>query len=335
MLINSFAHPLRLWLLLPVLALWLWTLWKQGPSVFKVSTPHSYIGYTRRKDKLWPLAQRILQALILIGLIVLFAQPQYRWQEKEIERYGVDLMIAIDTSGSMAAQDLRGNRLTSAKKMAAEFIRKRSNDRIGLVIFGNNSYTKCPVTLDHDVLLNLLDEVQLRDAGDGTAIGMAIATALNRLRDSDAQSQAIILITDGDNNAGAIAPQEAAQLARDLNIKIYAIGIGSAEGAPVPVTDEQGRKQYAVGPDGRPFLAKMNTRELATIADITRGKFYQAQSTQRLADVFDDINRLEKTKVKSTVQQRSSEQAALLCFALITLLIGYRWLSLGKLRYAS
>lgn len=205
-MINTFAHSERLWLLLPILGLWTWTQWKQNPTTLSVSTPQGRLPPANPRARYWVWSKRALQVLILTVLVALLSQPQHRWQEKEVTTHGVDIVIALDTSGSMAAEDLKGNRLSSAKKVAAEFIANRPNDRLGLVVFGNQSFTRCPVTLDHDVLLNQLKNVELKEAGDATAVGTAIVTALNRLRDSDAKKQAIILVTDGESNAGSIGP---------------------------------------------------------------------------------------------------------------------------------
>ncbi len=336
MLINHFGRPEAFWLLLLVWPLWALAQWRQNRSVLSVPVlgEHTELPGIRRAQA-WIGLKQFLQFLILGLLVALVAQPQYRWKEKEIITHGVDIVVALDTSGSMAAEDLAGNRLESAKKIVQQFIRKRENDRIGLVVFGDKSFTKCPVTLDHDVLLNLVGGVTLGEAGDGTAIGMALVSALNRLRESDAKSQVVILVSDGMNTAGALGPKEASELARDLGIKVYTIGIGSDAGAPIPIMGEDGRKHYAVGPDGQPFLAQLNVEDLAMVADVSGGKFFRAQSAEKLKKIFDDIDTLEKSKIQSLVEQKASENFKWLALLALVLLLAYRYLTYTKLRFAT
>jgi Ca-activated chloride channel family protein len=204
------------------------------------------------------------------------------------------MMIAVDVSGSMAAEDFKpDNRLAVAKSTIKTFVSKRNSDRIGLVIFGGDAYTQCPQTLDYDVLLELLHAVQLNDAGQGTAIGMAISTALNRIKNSVSESKVIILLTDGENNRGVISPTHAASLAKDLGVKIYTIGIGKQGGAPIPYIHPVYGKIYS---NERTYLDENTLKE---IASITNGKYYRAVDPSTLNKILSEINELETSKIKS------------------------------------
>ena len=230
------------------------------------------------------------------------ARPQWGEEKRKVERKGVDLIFLLDTSLSMLAEDFKPeNRLAVAKQEAEKFIRGRSNDRMGLVVFARDAFTQCPLTLDYDILVNLLNQIQIGMIPDGTAIGMGIATAVNRLRDSDAKSKIIILITDGENNAGKIDPVTAAELARTFKIKVYTIGVGRGGLVPFPVNDPLFGKRYV--------QAKVNIDEftLKRIADITGGVFFRARDTQALSEIYSRINGLEKTELKVKEYQNFDE----------------------------
>lgn len=242
------------------------------------------------------IGARFLPALrvAVLGLFIFsLARPQAVSREREYDTKGVDIVISLDISGSMLAEDFKPeNRLAVAKEEAKKFIQGRENDRIGLVVFAREAFTQCPLTLDYDILKNLVDEVQIGMIQDGTAIGMGIATAVNRLRESDAKSKVIILITDGENNAGKIDPITAAELARTFGIKIYTIGVGRGGLVPFPINDPIFGKRYV--------QAKVEVDEflLKRIADITGGIFFRARDPQSLSEIYQKINELEKTEVK-------------------------------------
>lgn len=229
-----------------------------------------------------------------LGLFILaLARPQMMNREREYETKGVDIVIALDISGSMLAEDFKPeNRLAVAKQEAEKFIKGRENDRIGLVVFARSAFTQCPLTLDYDILTALLREIQIGMIPDGTAIGMGLATAVNRLRESEAKSKVIILITDGENNAGKIDPVTAAELARTFKIKVYTIAVGRGGLVPFPVNDPLFGKRYV--------QAKVDIDEfsLKRIADITGGVFFRARDPASLSEIYSRINELEKTEVK-------------------------------------
>lgn len=303
----NFANPGYFWLLLiiPIFGYWDYFL-QEKRSVYYSDL--ELIKLLKPKNNQWiELVLLGLKVLVLLFFILALARPQYKTANKEISRKGVDIMIALDASGSMAAEDFTVNRLTSAKKTAEDFVLRRENDRIGLVEFGEFAISKCPLTFDHSMLINIIDRMKLGEVGDSTAIGEALVTCLNRLRGSGAKSKVIILVTDGENNSGTIGPQEAANLAKDIGVKIYTIGIGSAEGAPLPVFDPQYGKQYARNPDGSLFLTKLHPEELIKIAEATDGRYFPAQNSQELKNVFAAIDKLEKVEIKSLVEYQVNE----------------------------
>jgi len=306
-MINTFAEPGAFFLLLVIPLFFLWEVMKKKPTLYYsdgklIKTAASHRLY-------WvDLIPVILKSLALLLFIIALARPQQAVRQKEIYRKGVDIICALDASGSMAAEDLKPNRLSSAKKIIQEFVAKRDNDRLGFVVFGERAITKAPLTFDREMIVNLIEKVNIGDAGDGTAIGQAIVNGLNRIRDSEAKSKVIILVSDGENNSGEIGPIEAAKLAKELGIKIYTIGIGSAEGAPIPVYHPRYGKQYARFPDGRLALTKLNAKDLIRIADLTGARYYQAKTTMQLKSIFKSIDELEKIKLKTHISFQYREQ---------------------------
>jgi Ca-activated chloride channel family protein len=270
------------------------------------------------------LKQRLplyLRFAVLGLLIIALARPQVGFLFDNQNRRGVDIMVALDVSSSMTAADLVPNRITAAKNVLADFIRGRPNDRIGLIVFGSQSYLQAPLTLDHGTLLSFLDDVNVGLAEDGTAIGLALANAVKRLKDSQAKSKVILLLTDGDNNAGAVDPDTAAKLAAAFGIKIYAIGLGDPRGAPIPVIDQFGRKTFAGNPDGTLFLTKMNAEGLKKIAEATGGASFLASDGGKLRAIFQQIDQLEKTKFDAKDQVFFDEKFATFAFPALVLLL--------------
>ena len=231
--------------------------------------------------------------LALLLFIVALARPQRVSAEKEYSTKGIDIVLSMDISGSMLAEDFKPeNRIAVAKQEAVKFIHGRENDRIGLVVFARKAFTQCPLTTDYDVLIRLTQEIEIGMIADGTAIGLGLATAVNRLRDSNAKSKVIVLLTDGSNNAGNIDPITAAELAKAFGIKVYSIVIGKGGLVPFPVNDPLFGKRYV--------QANVEIDELTCkrIADITGGLFFRARDPQSLTEIYDRINKLEKTEVK-------------------------------------
>jgi len=235
----------------------------------------------------------LLRILALVLIVIALARPQAIESERELNTKGIDIVLALDISGSMQAEDFAPeNRLTVAKEEAKKFILGRKSDRIGLVVFARQSYTQCPLTLDYDVLINLLEDIRIGMIKDGTAIGLSIANAINRLRDSEAKSKVIILMTDGENNSGNIDPITASELAKGFGIKIYTIGIGREGMVPFPVDDPLFGRRYV--------QAKVNIDEgmLREIATMTGGVYFRARDERSLEQIYKKIDELEKTEVK-------------------------------------
>ena len=236
----------------------------------------------------------VLHGLVLVLIVIAIARPQTGRSESTIETEGIDIMLLLDTSSSMQAQDFKPkNRLHVAKEVVKKFIAKRKNDRIGLVVFSAQSITQCPLTLDYDILQDLVDRVAFGMLEDGTAIGTGLATACNRLKDSKASSRVVILLTDGRNNMGIIAPVTAAEVAQSLWIKVYTIGVGTKGAVPVPVDDPIfGRRTV-------PMEMELDEDTLKEIARITDGAYFRATASRELAEVYDTIDELEKTKIET------------------------------------
>ena len=244
---------------------------------------------------------RIIQVLTLILIMITLAQPQLRQAEKQTIKKGIDIVAILDTSGSMNAEDFKPkNRMEVAKETLNQFIKKRTNDRVGLVIFGNDAITKAPMTIDHKIISNQIGQINVGDAGDGTAIGLAIATGVNRLEMSKASSKIMILITDGVNNAGQIDPISAAKLAKKKNIKIYTIGIGDKNGAPIPIYHPTYGKRYARYPNGQLVLTEFDDDVLKEIAQITDAQYFNAINTDELKSIYKEIDELEKTVINTS-----------------------------------
>jgi Ca-activated chloride channel family protein len=233
--------------------------------------------------------------LIILSLVILgLARPQSGTRQQEITTEGIDIMLILDVSSSMKAEDFKPkNRIEAAKQVAKEFITGRNNDRIGLVIFAGEAFTQCPLTLDYGVLTDLLDKIQVApESWDGTAIGNGIATAVMRLKDSRAKSKVVILLTDGRNNSGEINPLTAAQVAQTFDIRIYTIGAGTRGSAMFPIDDPIFGRRYVSMP------VEIDEELLQNIANQTEGRYFRATDTEKLRDIYQEINEMEKTKIQ-------------------------------------
>ncbi len=235
----------------------------------------------------------VLRIAAVAVLIVAFARPQAGTENREVSSEGIDIMLALDVSGSMKAEDFKPqNRLYVAKEEIKHFVSKRISDRIGLVIFSGSSFTQCPLTLDYGVLLTFLEQVKFGMIKDGTAIGMALANGINRLRESPSKSKVIVLLTDGVNNAGQIDPLTAAGIAKTMGVKIYTIGVGKPGNAMYPVDDPIFGKRYVYMPN------EIDEDVLTEIAVKTGGKYFRARSRDELSEIYDEIDQMERTEIK-------------------------------------
>ena len=301
----TFYNPELLWLLilLPLLIFVNIKISKKKSSNFKISSTRN-LDFKSLKIKIYPILD-ILRYLAITMLIIGLSRPQIVDVSTQTKTsMGIDIVIAVDVSSSMLAQDLSTNRLDALKEVAKEFINDRTNDRIGLVVYAGESYTKTPVTSDKSIIIKSLEEIKFDGViEDGTAIGMGLATAVNRLKDSKAKSKVIILLTDGVNNSGFIDPNTAADLASSYEIKTYTIGLGSNGNALAPI---------AINPNGtfRFGLTKVEIYEelLKSIAKKTGGLYFRATDNKRLKDIYEEINKLEKTEVEEFKYTNATEK---------------------------
>jgi Ca-activated chloride channel family protein len=322
----QFANPYLLLLLILLLPLGYAAFKKRRRATIRFSDVNLVRGLRKsarvRQRHLLPLLRLLALALLIVAL----ARPQAGKVKTEISAEGIDIMLALDISGSMKAEDFKPrNRLHVAKNVIKEFVEGRLNDRLGLVVFSKQSFTQCPLTLDYGVLMTFLDQVDFGMIEDGTAIGMALANSVNRLRDSKAKSRIIVLLTDGINNAGEIDPLTAAEIARTMGIKIYTIGAGKPGKAPYPVDDPIFGRRYVY------LEQELDEATLTQVAEATGGRYFRARSEQMLAKIYKDISELEKTKikVKEYLQYREFFPYLLLLAAallLLELLLRETWL---------
>lgn len=310
----TFHNPNLLYLLFVLVPMIVWYVWKKSnlDATIRLSTikgfnkaPKTYKYYIRHL----PFAMKIL-ALTL--LIVALARPQSSNNWNKTSTKGIDIVIALDISGSMLAEDFKPNRLEAAKSDAIKFISGRPNDRIGLVVFAGESFTQCPLTTDHAVLINLIKDVKSGMIEDGTAIGVGLANAISRLKESKSKSKVVILMTDGVNNQGEVPPITAAEIGQAMGIRTYTIGIGSMGTAPYPFTDVFGRKNY------QQIEVEIDEEVLTQIAHLTNGKYFRATSNKRLNDIYDEIDKLEKSKIE--VKEYSKKTEEYMIFVLIGVL---------------
>lgn len=299
---DKFANPEFLWLLLlvPVIGYYLWWRRKKMTVVLQFSSFQIFnkIPQTlRERLRHIPLGLRLLAIALFI---VALARPQSISDKQNISTEGIDIVLELDISGSMLAEDFNPNRIEAAKQVATEFIDGRSNDRIGLVVFSAESFTQCPLTTDYPVLKNLLREVKNGMIADGTAIGLAIANGVNRLKDSKAKSKVTILLTDGVNNRGEIDPITAARIAATYGIRIYTVGVGAQGEAPYPVQTPFGIRRQMIPVD-------LDEKVLSQVAEMTGGKYYRATDNRKLKSIYKEIDQLERTKMEVTAYKRYSE----------------------------
>ena len=280
--------------------LWWWK--KKKYAIGQESMTYSHIslegGHTSLRSRLMPF----LDALFYLGLaflVVAMARPQKILAEEKVKADGIDIMLAMDLSSSMLSRDFDPDRLEVSKMVAKEFVEKRKYDRIGLVAFARESYTQCPLTPDHKVIQDLLDQLTVGILDDGTAIGMGLSNAVNRLKDSQAKSRIIILLTDGENNAGYIDPMTASEIAETLGIKVYTIAIGTTGRALSPI-QKTADGRYIFGMQN----VNINETLLKNISEQTHGKYFRALDRKGLEEIYAEIDRLEKTKIEITVFKR-------------------------------
>ncbi len=290
----EFLNPEFLWLLclLPVIAFWFYYTRKKNSASLKISGTKGF-GKPSLLSKLKPLLN-VMRLLAIASLIIALARPRsVEVSKKSKTTRGIDIVMAMDVSASMLAKDLKPNRLEALKVVASRFVNQRPNDRIGIVVYAGESYTKTPITSDKRIVLNTIREISWGILEDGTAIGMGLGSAVNRLKNSQAKSKVIILLTDGVNNSGFVDPRTAAELAKELGIKVYTIGIGTNGTALFPVAkDPAGNLVF------RNVPVEIDEALLKYISAQTEGKYFRATDNETLGKIYDEINKLETTKVE-------------------------------------
>lgn len=318
----TFANPGYLFLLLLIVPIVAWYIWKlrNAHAAVQLSSTES-LQRQPKSLRVWLIhVPFVLRIAVIMLLSLALARPQLsnRWQSESTE--GIDIMMALDISGTMLGEDLKPNRLEAAKAVATEFVLSRPNDQIGLVVFAGESFTQCPLTTDHAVLVNLFQSVKFGMIEDGTAIGLGLANAVNRMKDSPTKSKVVILLTDGSNNRGDIDPQTAAEIAKTFGIRVYAIGVGSySDEVRVPIYTPYG-VQYGT------MRSEFDENTLRSIARTTGGEYFRATDNKSLRSIYQQIDQLEKTKIRVREYSKRTEYfmpfltAALLCLLLEVLI---------------
>jgi len=313
----TFHNPEYLFLLLLLVPIIYWYIKEMHKSdaSLQISSHRNLLKFPKSRKVKLRHVPFVLRVLAISFIIIALARPQASnsWRTENTE--GIDIMMALDVSGTMQAEDLKPNRIQAAKDVATEFILSRPNDNIGLVVFAGESFTQCPLTTDHAVLINLFNAVKFGIIEDGTAIGLGLANAVNRIKDSKAKSKVIILLTDGSNNRGDIAPITAAEIAKTFGIRVYAIGVGSTGKVSIPV-------QTPMGIQYQQMDSEFDEKSLQDIAGMTGGKYFRATDNSKLRHIYQEIDQLEKTKINVKEFSKKSEQFylfSLLAFIFVAL----------------
>ncbi|MBK6397415.1 MAG: VWA domain-containing protein [Bacteroidetes bacterium] len=312
----KFANPyfFLLFLLIPVMIAFYFFYLNKKRTQIQFSGFENFDGMRPSFRQRFHYLPFVLKLLAFSLAIVALARPQSSLSGRDIKTEGIDIMMALDISSSMLAEDLKPNRIEAAKKVAEEFIDSRPNDRIGLVVFGGESFTQCPLTTDHSVLKNLFAGIQSGILADGTAIGEGLGTAVNRIRNSRAKSKVVILLTDGVNNIGSIAPETAGEIAKTFGIRVYTIGVGTRGMAPYPVKSPFGIQYQNVE-------VQIDEPVLKKIAGETDGKYFRATNTGKLKEIYSEIDKLEKTKIDVTEFHNYTEEFYPLALGALLLLV--------------
>lgn len=312
----TFHNPDYLFLLLLIIPVIFWYIRKiyNSDASMQISSHRMLINIPKSKRLKFIHLPFILRILSIIFLTIALARPQASnsWRTESTE--GIDIMVAMDISGTMMAEDLKPNRLEAAKTTATEFILSRPNDNIGLVVFSGESFTQCPLTTDHAVLVNLFNAIKYGLIEDGTAIGLGLANAINRLKESKAKSKVIILLTDGSNNRGDIAPITAAEIAKSFGIRVYAIGVGSYGVVNIPV-------QTPMGLQYQQMESEFDEKSLKDIAAMTGGKYFRATDNTKLRNIYQEIDQMEKTKINVREFNKKNEEFYLFALAAFIFLL--------------
>lgn len=311
----QFANPNYFYLLILLPLMVVWYLLRQKRIYPSLNIPNiQHFEKTPKSIRIYLRHLPFVFRTLAVGLIIIaLARPQTASTRQEVNTEGIDIIMSLDVSTSMLAEDLKPNRINAEKKTAINFIDKRVNDRVGLVIFASESFTQCPLTIDHAILKNLVTELKTGLLVDGTAIGNGLATAVSRLKDAKGKSKVIILLTDGLNNSGEIAPLTAAEIARNYGIRVYTIGVGTRGQAPYPFQTPYGIRRQLVD-------VQIDEVVLKNISAITGGKYFRATSTKALENIYSEIDKMEKVKIEVAYFHKKTELFFPLALAALILL---------------
>lgn len=312
----QFDHPHLLWLLAVLVPMTVWYVYRvrRGGAALRISTVAGVVRAPKTVRYFLRHVPFVLRSLAVAALVVALARPQTAELDRRVTTEGIDIVLAIDVSGSMLARDFKPDRISAAKEVAGTFIADRYGDRIGLVAFAGEAYTQSPLTTDQGTLQTLLARIRSGLIEDGTAIGNGLATAINRLRESEAKSKVVILLTDGENNAGQITPLTAAEIARAQGIRVYTIGVGTRGKAPYPFIDGFGNITYQMAD------VKIDEATLRRIARTTGGEYFRATDKETLKSIYAQIDRLEKSKVEIAESTSYREEYLVWVLAALALL---------------
>lgn len=312
----TLLNPYYLLLLILIIPATVWYVLKRKKrfATMQVSNSFAFEHLKKSWKQKFEHVPFVLRMAAFVMMVIILSRPQSSNKLQNITTEGIDIVIALDISSSMLAEDLKPNRLEAAKKVASNFISGRPNDHIGLVVFSGESFTQCPLTTDHTVLLNLFGSLKSGIIEDGTAIGLGLANAVNRLKDSKAKSKVIILLTDGSNNMGDIDPITAADLAKTFGIRVYTIGVGRKGTAPYPF-------QTAYGVQYQNIEVEIDEPPLRQIAQNTGGSYYRATSNSSLKNIYSQIDQLEKTKMRVHEYNKKSEEFHLFALLAVVFLL--------------
>lgn len=313
----TFQNPEWLWALLLVPLYLLYYIFWQGKRSAKLPYNHAVVPVQEKATRTQVLVHLpvVFRVLTIIALCLAAARPQSALSWEEVETEGIDIVLSMDLSGSMLAMDLKPNRLEASKEVAKQFVSDRPNDRFGLVVYSAQGFTQCPLTTDHKVVRSLIDELQNGMIEDGTAIGEGLATAVNRLKDSEAKSKVVILLTDGYNNRGNVPPLTAAEIAKMFGVRVYTIGVGTNGMAPMKMQTPFGRTVT------QNVEVKIDEPTLKEIAKITGGKYFRATDNASLKAIYEEIDASEKVKIAVTQYQEKTEEFSPFAWLALVLLL--------------
>jgi len=338
----NFYYPNALWLLIILIPILINVFKKPRKKVAILNPIFEFLNKKNKKNitlKITEIIKKLLLIIITILLIIIIARPQNNYEEEQTSKKGIDIIVALDISESMLADDLKPNRINAAKEVIIDFIKKLTSDRVGIVVFAGKPFTQSPLTFDYNIITQYLNELSTKTINQnvrglsGTAIGDAILSGITKLEKNKDRSKVIILLTDGEANTG-IDPIVASQMAKEKNIKIYTIGIGQKNGYPLQYIDTRGQKRNYTDRSGKPVLTYLDEKTLKEISNISNGKYFIASNNSKLNEIFNEINKLEKTKIEINNITKYKEAYSIYAYVTILLFIAYLALEYNKPKFS-